>query len=342
MRSVTLRRGTRRHSCILAVLHFCIPAFLPLCIPSSAQAQATATHQYALIVSGASAGAPYAARYEGWRTALAGALRQRFNYPADHVVVLGEKEGEGVGPATREGVRGACADLAKRLTADDQLLVVLIGHGTAADADQAKFNLVGPDLSAEEWAALVAPIKARIVFVDTTAGSAPFLHRLAGRGRVVITADDSAAQRFETVFPEYFVQALQDASADTDKDGRLSIWEAFAFASDGVRMHYEGAAKLPTERAVLDDNGDGLGRDAESDGRDGELARAVYLAPQAQPASSDPELASLIAERAARQAELDKLRASKDDLAPDRYDEELEKLLVEIARLSQQIRERSR
>ncbi len=315
---------------ILALMHFCISV--------SAQAQAPASRQFALIVTGASAGPPYAARYDCWRASLAAVLRERFGYPADRVVLLGETPAPGVGPATREGVRAAFADLAGRLTRDDQLLIVLIGHGTAADADEAKFNLVGPDLSAEEWAALVERIPARVIFVDTTAGSAPFLHRLAGRGRIVVTADDTAAQRFETVFPEYFVQALQDASADTDKDGRVSMWEAFAFASEGVRMHYEAAAQLPTERPMLDDNGDGIGRDAGGEGRDGDLARAVYLAPEPRPTSADPELDKLLAERAARQADLDNLRASRDALAPDRYDEELEKLLVEIARLSQQIR----
>ncbi len=296
--------------------------------------------RFALIVSGASAGQPYQSRYDRWRASLAATLRDRFEYPADHVVLLGETAGEGVGEATREGVRGALRGLARRLGPADQLLVVLIGHGTAANADAAKFNLVGPDLSAVEWAALLAAVPGRLVFIDTTAGSAPFLHALAGRGRIVLTANDTAAQQFETVFPEYLVQAFEDPSADADKDGRVSIWEAFVFASDGVRTHFEAASQLPTERPVLDDDGDGIGREASAEGRDGELARATYLAPEARPASADPELEALIAERASRQAELDRLRASRAALSPDRYDAELERLLVEIARLSQQIRAR--
>jgi hypothetical protein len=221
---------------------------------------------------------------------------------------------------------------------DDQLLVVLIGHGTAANADEAKFNLVGPDLSAAEWAVLLKPV-ARLVFVDTTAGSAPFLHLLAGRGRVVLTADDTAAQQFETVFAEYFVDALQDPAADADKDGRVSVWEAFVFASASVRTHFDAAAQLPTERPVLDDDGDGVGREAGEPGRDGDLARVTYLAPELKPAADDPELAGLIDRRAQLQAALDKLRADRAALSPDRYDQELEQLLVEIARLSQQIRD---
>lgn len=319
-------------------LHSCILAFLHSCIAPSAAAQPP--DRFALIVSGASAGQPYAARYERWRNALVETLRERFEYPADRVIVLGETAEGGVGPATREGVRDALASLGRRLGPADQLLIVLIGHGTAADADTAKFNLVGPDLSASEWASLVAPLTARIVFVNTTSGSAPFLHRLAGRGRVIITADDTAAQRFETVFAEYFVQALQDPAADADKDGRVSVWEAFAFTSDGVRTHFEAGAKLPTERPVLDDDGDGIGREAAGEGRDGNLARVTYLAPEIRPSSDDPELDGWLGERAGLQAELERLRASRTALAPDRYEAELERLLVAIARLSQQIRER--
>ena len=56
--------------------------------------------------------------------------------------------------ATRENVQRAFADLRKRLTKDDQLLVLLIGHGTSLDGEDAKFNLVGPDLSATRVGAI--------------------------------------------------------------------------------------------------------------------------------------------------------------------------------------------
>ena len=86
---------------------------------------------------------------------------------------------------------------------------LLIGHGTSVNGEDAKFNLVGPDLSASEWAALLKPIPGRLVFVDTTGASFPFLQKLAGRGRVILTATDSAAQQFETVFPEFFIKAFE-------------------------------------------------------------------------------------------------------------------------------------
>src|SRR5262249_26267117 len=153
-------------------------------------------------------------------------LLDKYTYPADHVVVLADADEEGVRKSTRENVQQVFADFRKRLTKDDQLLVLLIGHGTTGDSDEAKFNLVGPDLTATEWAELVHPIPGRLVFVNTTAASFPFLRKMAGRGRVVLTATDSSAQQFETVFTDYFVKAFGAEGADVDKSGRVSMWEA--------------------------------------------------------------------------------------------------------------------
>src|SRR5262249_52988588 len=164
---------------------------------------AFAGERYALVVTGASGGPQYAKQYDAWRTSFVNLLRDSWNYPDDHVVVLAENEGDGVAQSTRENVRRVLADLRTQATKDDVLLVLLIGDGASANSDEAKFNLVGPDLSAAEWADLLRPIAARLVFVDTASGSFPFLERLSARGRIVITANDSAAQQFETVFPGF-------------------------------------------------------------------------------------------------------------------------------------------
>jgi hypothetical protein len=253
--------------------------------------------------------------------------------------VLSEEESNGAQKATREGVRRVLGDLARRMTADDQLLVLLVGHGTSLGGDEAKFNLVGPDLSASAWADLVKPIAGRLVFVNATGASFPFLRALAGRRRVIITATDSAGQQFETVFPEYFVKAFDDAAADVDKNGRVSIWEAFAYASAGVRSWFQQRGQLPTERPLLDDTGAGIGREAETPGTDGAVARVTYVDPDAPLVlPSDSATAALVRRRADVERRLDELRARKETMAPDQYGAELEKLLLELARLSAQIR----
>jgi hypothetical protein len=303
---------------------------------------AFAGDRYALVVTGASGGPQYAKQYDAWRTSFVNLLRDSWNYPDDHVFVLAETEGDGVAQATRENVRRVLADLRAKATKDDVLLVLLIGHGASANSDEAKFNLVGPDLSAAEWADLLRPIAARLVFVDTASGSFPFLERLSARGRVVITANDSAAQQFETVFPGFFIKAFNDDSADLDKRGRVSVWEAFVYASDGVRRWFEEKNQLATERALLDDNGDGIGREADGSGTDGLLAQVTYVQPD-RPIieTGDTELTSLMRRRVELENELEALRARKPMMDPDEYETALEKILIEIAQIDRRVRSKS-
>jgi hypothetical protein len=315
---------------------------------------AGAGERNALIVTGANGGDVYAQKYARWRASFVATLRETFHYDPERLIVLAdvparpgqgqppEPAGEGVKPSTRENVRAALTDLRKRMTKDDQLLVLLIGHGTSLDGEEAKFNLVGPDLSASEWSELLRPLPGRLVFVNTTSASFPFLRKLARKGHIVLTATDTAAQQFETVFPEFFVKAFQDPAADLDRNNRVSIWEAFTYASAGVRQWFEQKGQLPTERPLLDDTGAGVGREATSPGTDGAIARVTYLEPDAVLAlPADTALAGLMRRRAELDTLLEELKARKESTPADQYDADLEKILVEIARLSAQIRAKS-
>jgi hypothetical protein len=331
--SLRLAMVTRR-ACVTALI-----ASAALLLPASG---ASAGDRYALVITGASGGDVYARKYTKWRIDFTQTLREKFHYDPQRVIVLAETADEGAQKATRENVRGAFADLRKRMTKDDQLLVLLIGHGTSLDGDEAKFNLVGPDLSATEWGELLRPLPGRLVFVNTTGASFPFLRKIAGKGRVVLTATDAAAQQFETVFPEFFIKAFNDDAADLDRNNRVSIWEAFTYASAGVRQWFEQKGQLPTERPLLDDTGAGIGREAQNPGTDGATARVTYLQPDAVLAlPSDSALAGLMRRRAELETLLEELKARKESTPPDQYDAELEKLLVEIARISAQIRAKS-
>lgn len=299
---------------------------------------ASSADRYALIITGASGGPQYAERHAAWRGKFVTALKDAFGYPDDHIVVLSE-DAESAGlRSTRENVSAVLQALTRRVTKDDQLFILLIGHGTSGDTD-AKFNLVGPDLPAAEWAGLLRPIAGRVVFVNTSSASFEYLERLAGRGRIVVTATDSAAQQYATIFPEFFVEAFTTESADLDRNGRVSVWEAFRSASAGVKGWFEAQGRLATERPLLDDNGDGIGREAEEPGPDGALAQMTYLQPETPAvAGADPAVAELLRERATLESRLEALRAGKANVPAEQYERELEALLLEIARLDRQIK----
>jgi hypothetical protein len=232
------------------------------------------------------------------------------------------------------------AKLRAAVQRDDVLVVVLIGHGTFDGVD-AKFNLVGPDLGSTAWAELVEGISGRVVVVNTTSASFPFIEGLSGPRRVIITATDSAAQRFDTVFPEYFIGAFQQDTADVDKNGRVSLWEAFAAAAAGVRRHYQQRGQLATERPLLDDNGDGVGNEASHPGEDGALASRTYLdEPIPGAAPTDPQLVKLLQRKAALEAEVEELRVRRTFMPAAEYAQEFEKLMIELAQVSHEVRKR--
>jgi hypothetical protein len=317
-------------------------ALLTIIVALGSASSGFAGERYALIVTGASGADAYEQKYQTWRTSFTATLVDGFKYDPQRIITLAEREGPGVQKATRENVQRSLADLRKRLTREDQLLVLLIGHGTSLDGDEAKFNLVGPDLTAAEWTDLLKPLPGRLVFVNSTGASFPFLRRVAARGRVVLTATDSAAQQFETVFPEFFIKAFADEAADLDKNGRVSVWEAFTYASDGVRQWFEQKGQLPTERPLLDDTGAGVGREAQNPGTDGAVAKITYLEPDAALAlPADTALAVLVKRRAELEASLEELKARKESTPPEQYEAELEKLLIEIAKVGAQIRAKS-
>jgi hypothetical protein len=309
---------------------------LALCLLAT---PALARDRFAIIVSGASGGPRYVENFERWRETLVKALTDKLGFPPDKVIVLFESAAETDRP-TRENVKRTVASIASRLTPEDLLMVVLIGHGTI-DGEAAKFNLVGPDLDAREWAQLLDKVPGQLVFVNTSSSSHPFLEELSRPDRIVITATDSSSQRFDTVFPQYFAAALDQVATDTDKNGRVSIWEAFGFASAAVARWYDQQGQLLTEHAVLDDNGDRTGREAQTPGPDGALARRVFLDPDPSERGGDVVLANLERRKAAIEVEIELLKARKGSMPRGQYDAEFEALAVELARITRAIRARS-
>ena len=300
---------------------------------------AAAQERYALIVSGASGGPPYAEQYAAWADDLGRILRERMKLAPENVIVLDE-DGNAAAQSTAANVRRSIGAVRAKMTAADLLLVVLIGHGTF-DGTDAKFNLVGPDLESAEWAALLDPLPGRLVIVNTASAGFPFLQKLAGPRRVVISATDNPAQRYDTVFPQFFIHALADPASDIDKNGRISIWEAFGAAASSVRRYYQRQGQLATERALLDDSGDGVGHEPGESSDDGTIASTIYLdVPDPGAPPTDDVLVQLLQRRAALESELEDLRIRKQFLPVPEYQKEFERIMVALAKVQREIRDR--
>lgn len=325
---MTLMTQTKYWTLLLAALVLTSPA------PAAAETR------WAVIVSGASGGEKYAEQMRGWREGLRSAMVDRYGFKAEHVRLLVDESASTGEKGSADNVRKVFTEIKKAGTKDDFVLVILLGHGTY-DGDVAKFNLVGPDLTAKDWTDMLVGMPGRLALVNTTEASFPFLESLTAKGRVVITATDSAAQKYATVFPEYFVKAIREASTDLDKNGRTSLFEVFAAASAAVKQHYEQNGQLATERAVLDDNGDGKGREATAEGPDGGVARMSYLDAESAAESANPEIAALTKRRRTLEMQAEEHKQLKGVMPNAEWNAAFEKLMLELAQVSAEIRKKS-
>ena len=295
--------------------------------------------RYAVVIQGASGEEQYATLHRGWVDSLLQVLRERFKFDPARVSVLAEQAQDGEERSTAENVRAVLARLAGEVQPADLVFIMLIGHGSGQGAD-AKFNLIGPDLTVTEWESLLKPIKGRLAVVNTTSSSFAFLAGLSGPNRIVITATNSYAQRYHTVFPETFIQALTAEAADVDKNQRISLLEAFTYASRLVGLHYEQDGRMATERPMFDDTGDGKGRDAATDGPDGTVAGLTYLDVPEVATSSDPAVQKLLTRQQELTAQIDQLRRRQPSMPPAEFDRQFEPLIIELSLVSRDIRRR--
>ncbi len=320
-----------------------------------AAAPARAQQTHILVVAGLGGTPEYSTRFLQWATELADAAVKRLGVPSGNVVLLTEDPSADPrihARSTLDNVKAAAAEMAGRAGPDDRVVVVLIGHGSERE-DDARFNLPGPDLTPKDLGAILdgfAP--RRVALVDAASASGDFIPDLSAPGRTLLTATRNGRERNETRFGGYFVEALAQDGADLDKDGRVSLLEAFTYAKREVERHYQEEKVIQTEHALLDDNGDGKGsEEPAADGADGSLAAAFFVggrvgttaaAAEAARAAqdADPELKRLLSERDALQERLARLRAGKDTLATPAYEKALQDLLVELALKDKAIRER--
>jgi hypothetical protein len=217
--------------------------------------------------------------------------------------------------------------------------VFLIGHGTF-DGKESKFNLVGPDIPATEYNALLSSLPTRrIVIFNMSSASGEFIKSLTAKGRIVITATRSGQETNATRFTGFLIAALKANDADTDQDGHTSVLEAFVYANRLTADFYKNAGRLATEHALFDDNGDGVGHEKLEAG-EGLLARATYLdSLSVDEAAATAAAERLLKERARLEGEIEQLIARKASMAEAEYEASLERLFIELAKVNRSIKQ---
>ena len=298
----------------------------------------------ALIVVGPSVSEKTALSFGQWGATLYDLLSTEYGYLTENIRLLyanGDRDkilGDRVaGNADLETLEIEIKALSKKLSSGDQVSIFLIGHGTGFGVE-AKFNIVGPDITGSSFDDLLMEFSEQdLVVVDTTSASYGFARALSDRGRVVVSATRSASEKYDPVFAQYFVNGLENHNADRDKNGRVSVFEAFSYARVNVMSHYENLDRLASEHSGLDDNGDNIfSATLGSDDLDGRLAEIAYVDASAlngktlSPVEQELQLKVQLLER-----KVFKLRARKSELLEDKYWLQMEALLIDLARTTE-------
>jgi hypothetical protein len=201
--------------------------------------------------------------------------------------------------------------------------IVLIGHGSFDGRDY-KFNIAGPDLLGKDLVRFLEAIDDRRTFtILATSSSGGMASLLKAPNRVVITATKSEREKLAPLFMSFFLEAARSAEADLDKNGLVSLNEAFTFSEDAVSKWYESKNRLQTEHPILEGS---------------DLARTIYLSEPPEQAYRTLEARKLIPERIRLEREVEELKLRKTEMGEMEYFSELERLLVELAELNEKIR----
>jgi hypothetical protein len=240
--------------------------------------------------------------------------------------------------ATAAHLKETLATVAREAKADDDFVLILIGHGSFDGYDY-KFNLVGPDVTAGEIAAMCDRIPARRqLIVDTTSASGGAVPALERPGRAVIAATKSGTEKNATVFARYWVEALQDPETDTDKSDSISAMEAFIYATKKTAAFYDSQKRLATEHAVFDDTGSGAPARTAGNGQGALMSSFTLLRlGTSQQAANDPAKRALLAKKEELEQKIDTLKYQKAAMDPDDYKKQLTAALLELAKVQEDL-----
>jgi hypothetical protein len=240
--------------------------------------------------------------------------------------------------STASQLTEAMDQVAREAKPEDDFALILIGHGSFDGVDY-KFNLVGPDVTASQIASMCDRIPSRRqLIVDTTSAAGGAMQVLERPGRAVIAATKSGTEKNATVFARYWVEALQDPTADTDKSESISAMEAFTYATKKTAAFYDSQKRLATEHAVFNDSGTGDPVREAGNGQ-GQLMSNFSLLRlgSSQQAASDPAKRALLDKKDELEQKIDTLKYQKAAMDPDDYKKQLTDALVELAKVQEQL-----
>lgn len=273
--------------------------------------------QHVMIIEGLGGEAHYTERFTQWSQKIVVAAATATG-DSQRVYLLTGSD------ARRDAIQQRLSTLVNDLRDGDQFVLLLIGHGSF-DGNEYRHNIPGPDLTGSEWLALLDRLPhsvSQLVVVGTSASGA-IASKWSKPYRTVITATRSGGERNATRFIGYWADALSSDSADRDKDGVITAQEVYDYAVKHVDESFKNDAAIVTEHA-------------QQNGKDAARFVVARLGTSASH-STDAQLMALRQQQHAIEQKLTALKPLREQLPQDDYFDHIEPVLIELARVGDQV-----
>ena len=216
-------------------------------------------------------------------------LTDDYGYTPEHITFLfedmGASEASGIvdTESKREQVFAAFTELTETVQPSDRFLLFMLGHASRTGRGDLKFNLRGRDITEAEYVTLINSIPAeRQILIFGFPYSGKLVPQLSKPGRVILTSSSpNEGYSLQAGFGNVFVDAFSAAANDTDRNGDISLLEAFLSLQTRTKAFYEKDGNVQSEHPHLDDNGDGNATrnltTVREETDDGTLAEKTFL-----------------------------------------------------------------
>ena len=179
----------------------------------------------------------------------------------------------------------------------------------------------------------------KVVIVNMASASGEFIKPLSGNGRIVITATRSGQEQNATRFAEYFIAALGNLGGRyRQEQPRLRARSVHLREQADQRLLRTERASWPpnTHCSMTTATAWVTRRPKRATGRSPRPPTSIPCR-YSRPAATQ-ELAKLFTERLRLEGEIEQLKLRKAQMNEDEYENALEKLLIEFAKIGQGIR----
>jgi hypothetical protein len=293
---------------------YCRALLISAWLLCSAPASATL---HVMVIEGLGGETQYTQRFAQWSQKIVSSSATATS-DANQIYLLKDDD------ARRDVIQQRLTALANNISEGDQFVLVLIGHGNF-DGNEYRHNIPGPDLTGSELVALLdrLPQSVSQLVVAGTSASGAIASKWSRPYRTLITATRSGGERNATRFMGYWADALSSDTADRDKDGAITAQEAYDYAVKQVAESFKSDAAIVTEHA-------------QQNGKDAARFVLARLGTTALH-TSDAQLTTLRRQQQSIEQKLAALKPLREQLSQDEYFDRIEPVLVELARVGDQV-----